>query len=292
MPWTFPYLGETEELNELTRAGAPGKFIRLSDGHTHYELSDSNHKGVVVLVHGFSVPSFIWDPTYKYLSKNDYQVLRYDIFGRGYSDRPIKRYDIDLFCKQLIELLDRLGLREIFLMGLSLGGPISATFTVRHPQRVRRLVLEDPAGAKSFSFPFKQQLLSLPGIGELAFGLLGNEKMIKGIASDLYGPDLVNDFQERFRVQLKFKGCKRALLSTIRNRMLGDFSEVYQRIGRLGIPTLLLWGREDRTIPFEHSIPLQKAIPQAELHAFDHCGHIPHYEKPEIVNKILDDFFQ
>ena len=102
MSWSFPYLGETEELNEATRASAPGSFVQLSDGCTHYELGnsllpagapfgDNKGKGVrapVVLVHGFSVPYFIWDPTFEFLTKSGFRVLRYDLFGRGYSDRP------------------------------------------------------------------------------------------------------------------------------------------------------------------------------------------------------------
>ena len=85
-------------------------------------------------MHGFSVPYFIWDPTFKFLTKSGFRVLRYDLFGRGYSDRPKLRYDIDLFCKQLRELLDTLGFEQINLMGLSMGGPITATFTARYPQ--------------------------------------------------------------------------------------------------------------------------------------------------------------
>ena len=109
MPWTFPYLGETKELNEATRANVPGSFVQLSDGYTHYELGGPENGQPVVLVHGFSVPYFIWDPTFAFLAKSGFRVLRYDLFGRGYSDRPKLRYDIDLFCKQLRELLDTLG---------------------------------------------------------------------------------------------------------------------------------------------------------------------------------------
>ena len=290
MSWTFPYLGETEELNEVTRAGAPGRFIQLSDGYTHYEIGGPEGGRSVILVHGFSVPSFIWDPTFAFLTKTDHRVLRYDLFGRGYSDRPVERYDIDFFCKQLRELLDTLGFQEVNLMGLSLGGPITASFAVQYPERVHKLVLVDPSGAKPVPIPGSQRIMTWPGISELVFGLFGNETMIKGVASDLYGPDLVREFQDKFRVQLKYKGFKRAILSTIRNQMLGDFSATYRNIGKLGIPTLLFWGRADRTLPFSHSDAIRAAIPMTEFHAFDNCGHIPHYEKPDRVNKTLLDF--
>ena len=91
MPWTFPYLGETEELNDTVRANTPGSFVLLSDGYTHYELGGDENGEPVVLVHGFSVPYFIWDPTFDFLTKSGFRVLRYDLFGRGYSDRPEAR---------------------------------------------------------------------------------------------------------------------------------------------------------------------------------------------------------
>lgn len=104
-----------------------------------------------MLVHGFSVPQFIFEPTFTFLTEQGFRVLRYDLYGRGFSDRPDKRYDIDLYVGQLANLLDALEIREpVSLVGLSMGGPITATFTVRFPQRVRKLVLIDPVGAKSF----------------------------------------------------------------------------------------------------------------------------------------------
>lgn len=97
MPWTFPYLSETEELNDAVRASAPGSFIELPDSCTHYELGGPQNGRLIVLVHGFSVPYFIWDPTFSFLTESGFRALRYDLFGRGYSDRPKVRYDIDLW---------------------------------------------------------------------------------------------------------------------------------------------------------------------------------------------------
>jgi len=292
MPWTFPYLGETEELNVTTRAHAPGDFAHLSDGFTHYELDGPENGEVVVLVHGFSVPFFIWEPTFAFLAKSEFRVLRYDLIGRGYSDKPKLSYNIDLFCKQLRELLDKLGFDKISLMGLSMGGAISASFTARYPERVKRLVLLDPSGVKPIQLPRMRKAIFLPGIGELAFSLFGNDMLLKGIAEDLYGPDLVEIFQDRFRVQLKYRGFKQAILSTLRNNILGDFSSTYRKIGALDIPTLLFWGVDDKTIPFAHSDAIRATIPQVQFIAVENCGHIPHYEKPEIVNPILKKFLQ
>jgi pimeloyl-ACP methyl ester carboxylesterase len=78
----------------------------------------------------------------------------------------------------------------------------------------------------------------------------------------------------------------------MRSRMLGSFFDVYQRLGKLDKPTLILWGREDKTVPFAHSTDLLTAIPHAELHVFENCGHIPHYERPDEANLILLKFLK
>lgn len=291
MPWTFPYLDETEELDEAARASAAGRFVHLPDGYTHYELGGPQEGTVVVLVHGFSVPYFLFDPTFDFLTRSGLRVLRYDLFGRGFSDRPKLRYDIDLFCKQLQDLLDILGFdMPVSLVGLSMGGPIAAAFTARFPQRVCKLVLIDPAGTRPVSLPWGLRAAILPGVGELAIGLFGSAALLKEVASGLFGPDLVAEFQRRYRVQMKYKGFRRALLSTMRYGMLGDFSAVYRRVGESSIPALLFWGENDLTVPFAYSRDVCAAIPQADFQPVTGCGHTPHYEKPEVVNPKLLEF--
>src|SRR6185295_2517104 len=84
---------ESGPIDDAARAGAPGKFVALPAGVTHYELTGPDTGRVVVLVHGFSVPYYIWDSSVVALNKAGRRVLRYDLFGRGLSDRPDAAYD-------------------------------------------------------------------------------------------------------------------------------------------------------------------------------------------------------
>lgn len=288
----FP-LFETKPLNEEARKTASGSFVPLTDGVTHYELSNPDSEQTVVLVHGFSVPYFIFDPTFDFLTQNGFRTLRYDLFGRGFSDRPRVRYNIDLFVRQLLDLLDALRFtRPVSLIGLSMGGPITATFTSRHPERVRSLTLIDPAGVRPVSLTPTLKAMKLPGIAEAVFGLVGSESLLKSAAKDFFDPELVGMFLDRYKVQMQYKGFKRAILSSIRNNMLGSFIESYKSVGKMDKPVLLVWGRNDTTVPFVHSDDLRAAIPQAEFHVIEDCGHIPHYEKPEEFNPILLEFLR
>jgi pimeloyl-ACP methyl ester carboxylesterase len=136
----FRFRGEMRVIDEIVRASAPGQFVRLTGGFTHYELAGPDDGLLVVLVHGFSVPCFIWDPTFAGLVDAGFRVLRYDLFGRGYSDRPEVIYNQALFDRQLCELLDALGFTTpVNLVGLSMGGAIVVGFAAQHPERVRAL---------------------------------------------------------------------------------------------------------------------------------------------------------
>ena len=288
---SFPYLGETKKLNDETRKDSTsGAFIQLPDGVTHYELGGPEDGHLITLVHGFSVPYFIFDQTFEFLTASGFRVLRYDLFGRGWSDRPDTKYNINFFVKQLRDLLDELKIMQVILVGLSMGGPISSAFLVKYPERVSKLILIDPAGARPIALTRLLKATLIPGVGELIVGLFGSENMVKNAATDFFDPALIEHFQSNYRVQMQFSGFKRAILSSMRNNMLGSFYDIYRRVGMLNKPTLLLWGHNDKTVPFEHSKDILASIPHAEFHDIDHCGHIPHYEKPQVVNPILLEF--
>lgn len=267
--------------------------MELPAGVTHYELGNPTRDHTVVLVHGFSVPYFIFDPTFQFLTRHGFRVLRYDLFGRGFSDRPQAEYNIDLFVQQLADLLDALRLtRPVNLLGLSMGGPIAAAFTARFPERVDRLILIDPAGARPITHSRLLKVVAMPGVGEALLFLAGEGVLVRSVASDIFDKKLVEHFQQLYRIQMQYRGFRRALLSTIRNNMLESFIGVYRSIGRLGTPALLLWGRHDTTVPLWHSDELRKAIPHMEFHVIQDCSHIPHYEKPEETNALLLKFLR
>ena len=288
----FIYPGEYGTLNSATRKPENGCFASLPHGVTHYELSSTEADEAIVLICGFSVPYYIFDPVFEALRVGGLPVLRYDLLGRGWSDRPRIRYDIDAFVQQLRELLEALKINRASLVGLSMGGPIAASFTARYPARVRRLALIDPAGARDLSLSWFLRLCSLPVLGEMAMLLPGTGAILRAVAKDFFDETLVADFLQRYRTQMQFAGFRRALLSTLRAGMLESFLETYEEVGMLGLPTLLLWGMEDHTVPFEHSNLIRRAMPHAKFEAIQDAGHVPHYEQPALVNRVLAEFLQ
>jgi pimeloyl-ACP methyl ester carboxylesterase len=295
--WANPFTAvgmEKTALNDHVRACMPDKtFVRLSDGVTHYEWAGPDDGQVVVLVHGLTSPSFIWDYQFHALARAGFRVLRYDLFGRGYSDRPWVRYNAEVFNRQLLELLDALEVTQpVDLVALSMGTAIAMDFITRHPERVRRFGLFGPVGFM-VHVPLRYKIFKAPVLGDIIIKLFGNQILTKSLQRQLMrDPQRQEELRDRYLEQMRFKGYKRAVLSTSRHHPVLNLEPLYRRVGELGHKGIMFWGRRDHVTPFQHHQYVQQAIPGIEFHAFDNVGHTLNYEAPEVVNPKLIAFLK
>jgi len=280
---------ETRDLNEDARRGVPGSFVRLRDGVTHYQLAGPAGGTTVLLIPGFSTPYNIWDPTFDGLTRAGFRVLRYELFGRGWSDRPPAPYDADFYDRQVVDLLDALGIQSVDAAGVSMGGPIAVTLANRHPERVRRVLLFDPGYFAGAPLPLG---LRLPVIGTYNMTVAIAPSLPASQWDDFAHPERYPHYLDPYREQMRYRGFRRALLATLRNYLARDVTGEYRQLGTSGKPVLLIWGKSDRDTPFELSAKVRADVPQAEFHAIDDAAHVPHYEHPEIVNPIVIDFLR
>lgn len=281
---------EHRDLDAAARHGVPGRFARLTDGVTHYEVGGPVDGPRVMLVHGFSVPAYIWDSTFVALTNAGFRVARYDTFGRGWSDRPDVPYTLATFGRQLGELLDTLGWTEpVHLIGLSFGGPVTAHVTSTQASRVRTLTLIDPAAGPFGGTP---TYFGWPIVGPFLWQALAVPTMADGQASDFVNPAGWPDWADRYRVQQQFRGFGRALLRTRLDNDGMSLDSVYAAAGTSNRPTLLLWGTEDQTVPIARADGVRMAIPHAEFHAIERAGHLPHMERTDVVNPLLIAWLQ
>ena len=187
-----PYLflnQEKQTLDAAARAGTPGEFIALSAGTTHFEWSGPDDGQVVVLIHGVSVPSFIWDGTFEALAEAGFRVLRFDLYGRGYSDRPDATYTTDFCVQQTADLLATLEVRQpVDLVGVSLGGYLAAAFTDQHPPHVRRLIMLDPGPSAPAQFESMPKFMTSPILGRYFVTAFGNTNWEAGQKADFFDP--------------------------------------------------------------------------------------------------------
>ncbi len=281
---------ETLEMDDAARRGVSGSFVRLSDGVTHYQLGGPAGGPTLLLIPGFSTPYNGWDPTYDGLTAAGVRVVLYELFGRGWSDRPVARYDADFYDRQVLELLNSLGLTPpVDVGGVSMGGPIAVTFAARHPDRVRRVLLFDPGYWPDNPAPFK---FRAPLLGEFNMNLSMAPRLAESQWQDFEHHERYPHYLDAYREQMRYRGFRRALLETIRNYLSKDVTADFKRLGKTGKPVLLVWGKDDRDVPIAVADQVRADIPRAEFHPIDDAAHIPHYERPDVVNPIVLEFLR
>jgi pimeloyl-ACP methyl ester carboxylesterase len=278
---------EVNELNETTRTKLGGSYIQLSDGVTHYRLEGPPGAKTVVLVHGATVPMWNWDQQVQALTAAGFRVLRYEAFGRGYSDRPDVTYDQDLYRKQLRELVDKLGLTKPFdLIGLSLGGGTAVNFTARYPERVNKLVLISPL-INNFKVP---SFFGIPVLGEFLARLAGIRVITNRFVSLVENHPESEKYTRLFVEQTTYKGFQQSILSMLRNDAVGDYRPAYQIVGRQKRDVLLIWGTGDTEITPQMIDDIQSFIPRLTFKPVKGVGHGIVFQKPETVNRLIISF--
>ena len=277
---------ESLAMDEDARALAPGMFTELADGLTHYDIAGPDSGQVVLLVHGFSVPYYIWDTTFTALADSAFRVIRYDIFGRGYSDRPNTLYNGALFERQIANLMEQLGIDgPLDLIGLSMGGAIVMRVAANRPDLVRKVVLVDPAfqAAPSPNYPkmIGSYLLSLSLIPGLAEGQL----------TDFLYPENYPTWADQYRVQMQYEGFRRAIISTIYEFGPEDHLSYFSAVQGTGLPVKLIWGVEDQTISISGAETVQNLL-DVDFLSVEDAGHLPHIEQADVVNPAIIEFLR
>jgi pimeloyl-ACP methyl ester carboxylesterase len=283
-PWIRS--AESRVLDDSARANAPGSFAELGHGAVHYLDEGPRDGRPVVLVHGFSVPSYTWDRVATALVAAGFRTIRFDLYGRGYSARPDVDYDRDLFVGQIHELFDALAIQgPVDLVGLSMGGAIVPAYAADHPERVARVVLMAP-----FNTPAEVGMLAWPGIGEWINAVVFVPGLPEGQRADFVEPDDYPEWPQRYRVQMHYRGFTRAILSTVRHFGARDPIVDFERLGAHGIPVLLLWGERDIVVPSSQSARVTAALGAPRFVLLPDAGHALHYEHADEVNRELIDF--
>ncbi len=297
----LPYFFKTIKLKRIEKSNIPdeGNWANLSDGNIYYrwflpkeELSNGE---TLVLVHGFSTPSFVWGGLIDNFCNSGFKVLVYDHFGRGFSERPRINYDKELYVRSLKELLVDQGIEEkIHLVGYSMGGPIVGYFAEQYPNTTKSISLIAPAGFQQAMSGVNSWTIK-PIIGEWFWHVFNNRIYGVGRMSETaYSEDPLSineeEFLSNFNKQLAFKGFTESLLSTVRHFNLLDCRRMYKNVGNLNIPTFVVWGKVDGVVPYSSSINLKECIPHSELLTIEEGTHDITYRQPTEVGTAINNF--
>lgn len=280
---------DAETSLQISEENLRGGVAALRDGRVYYELAGPENGEPVVLVNGLASPLFTWDHVFDGLGRRGYRVLRYDLYGRGRSERPRAVYGSDIYQRQLDDLLLAVGgsfaEQPVHIIALSMGGCIVTRFAERRPEKLRRTALVAPAGFP-LSLPISARIAHTPLLGDYVVGALGNPILLNGLHRNVHRPELLPGYRNRFTPQMQFYGFKAALLSSLRHMPLRSLESNYpQAFG--GRELLLLWGREDRIVPVAIARKMRESIPNSRLVVLEEAGHLPHWERHERAVPVL-----
>ncbi|MCB1902258.1 alpha/beta fold hydrolase [Cognatazoarcus halotolerans] len=214
------------------------------------------------------------------------RVIAPDMAGFGFSARPDGYdYTMDNWVSQAVGLLDALGIERTDLVGNSFGGALALALTIRHPERVRRLVLMGSVGV-----PFEISV----GL-DAVWGYTPSFENMRAIM-DLFAWDrsLVNDELAKLRFEASirpgFQESFSAMFPAPRQRWVDAMASPEAAIRAIPHETLIIHGRDDHIIPLETSLTLSQWISRSQLHVFGRCGHWTQIEHSARFARLVGDF--
>ncbi len=281
-----PYIAERRRLvmDDDARADAPGAFIDLKHGRTHYRYFGPQSAPLAVCVHGLTTPSFVFEALADGLVAKGYRVLVYDHYGRGFSDRPTAAQDREFFVSHLDELLNALGEHEKFLLiGYSMGGAVAAAYTAAFAQRVQQLVLVAPAGMGHQLGPLANFIRVMPGIGGWLFMAGYGRSHRKGTEKERALHSAVPFVVDRQQRELQYRGFLPSVLSSLRNGLRAQAKADHQSIHEAGTKVVAIWGAADDVIPLDCKDKMAGWNPAAEQVVVPDEGHSLPYIHPDAV---------
>jgi len=267
-------------------AAAPSRFVELEGIRVH--VRDEGTGPPLLLVHGTSSSLHTWDGWVRHLSGRR-RIIRLDLPGFGLTGpAPDGDYRVERYARLVAALLERLAIARTDVAGNSLGGRVAITLALDHPERVRRLILVDPAGLSGVPPPLIFRLARTPVANRVLLHLTPRFLVRKNL-EEVYGdPSLVTEeLVDRYHAMALRAGNREALVE----RLTGPADPLLDdRLDQLQLPVLIQWGAEDRWIPVEAAHRFQRGIAGAQLRIYPGAGHVPMEELPQLTARDADAF--
>lgn len=246
----------------LCLAGADSRMVTVAGYQVHYDVLGPASGPPVVLVHGLGGRAEEWLDFSHDLVKAGYRVYLPDLPGYGRSEKPASfSYSVRDEATIVVGFLDAVGLKQVDLGGISMGGWIVQVVASEHPDRVRRLMLFDSAGIREQ--PSWDTRLFTPTtnaeVRQLNALLYPHPFPVPGFVAR----DILRIFDQNGWV------IRRAVAS-----MLASNNTSEDLLPRLKMPVLIVWGAEDRIMPLHQGEKMHSLVPQSQFEVFPGCGHL------------------
>lgn len=268
------------------------KYIDVNGWRTRY-VSAGTQGPALVFLHGLGASLDSWSLNLKPLGET-FRVFAPDMIYFGKSAKPKHPPAQTEFTSFVLGFMDALGLARATLIGNSMGGAVATRTAITAPERVERLILVDSAGfGRELVWWLRLRTMvdfrsrGKPSPRMLRYGLQQvfynpdrvPQTLIEAMVALNAEPDLFESYRRVLRAGVDWRGLKDSMLSDVR-----DESHLIR------VPTLLVWGKQDRVVPLHQMNVAQQKIPHAQTYVFDECGHAPQIEHAEQFNALVRDF--
>jgi pimeloyl-ACP methyl ester carboxylesterase len=258
----------------------------------------------LVFIHGFGANLNQWRHNLPELAHSR-PVYALDLLGFGDTEKAPTLYGAGLWASQVRDFIQTVVGQPVVLVGHSLGALVALTVSYEHPDWVRKLVLvtvplqasrEDlVAGWVDVLARRVESVVATPLLIRLIFGLIRRPSLLRRALSGIYRvPERVDEeLLDTFALPPCDRGAARTLCYLVRSRTEPDFSfSVKTMLAQLAMPTLLIWGEQDRVIPVGMAKGLAALSAHLDLQILSDGGHCLYDEQPDIFNQLLLDWIQ
>ncbi|WP_224985094.1 alpha/beta fold hydrolase [Geomonas agri] len=281
----------------MNLADLPLHLCRLSEREILAYRRYGNGPAKVILVHGLAARSETWSDLVPLFPADHYTLYLLDLLGSGASSKPKETdYSIRGHSARLLDFLEHQELKQVTLVGHSLGGAVALLTAVEAMLRkaedllTAMVIMAGPGYIQRL--PLMAEIFENRLAAALFVALYAPDIWIKtGLKMAYYDPKLVDrEHIARYAPCYRDKAAKRALVATCRSLVPLDQEQIAERYQDLRLPVLLLWGSHDQIVPLSQGTRLRDAIAGANLQVLEQCGHNPQEEKPAETFAILHSF--
>lgn len=270
---------------------SPGTVIR-------YQVRGAGPEPLV-FVHGFAAALTTWDDIAPLFPPERFTLYLLDLKGFGFSSKPRRgSYAPEEQAAVLLSFIEAMGIERATLAGHSLGGGIAMLALLRAMDEGRELLVSRliliAAAAYHQRLPRFMRWLKMPVIGRLGMALVPLRTIVlaslRAVFHDRHA--ITPERIKRYETCFGRHGMPRVLIRTVRAIARDSYRHASARFGEIRVPTLIIWGSEDRVVRVEFGHRLEREIPGARLAVIGECGHNPHEERPRETFELIMEFME
>ncbi len=270
------------ELTILSNKSLNETYIKVADMKLYCEYL-LNDKPPILLIHGFASSTYTFRRILPLLQER-YSIIAVDLPGFGKSEKSTSFiYSFENYAKVMIECIHKFGFSTTNIVAHSMGGQIALNMARLAPEKINKLVLLCSSG---YLNPAKRLLVwssYLPFFDKFVYYYIRRKEVKDHLKNVFFNQNLINeDLINEFGRPLAEKGFYKALIRLLRHRE-GDLPS--DQLKKIKVPTLLIWGNEDRVVPVDVGKRLVRDLPDAQLITYENTGHLITEERPEFVFK-------